>query len=139
MTYNEIIITANNLPNSSAIGCDGINPILIKNNFTCIANQLIYISNMGFAKGVFPKLLKNALITPVLQSGSITEPSNYRPLSMLTFFSKLLEKLFYNRLTAFVNDKSILHSHQFGFRVIHFTNLAIAHVVSSLIFKIKLW
>ena len=39
MTYYDIIITANNLSNSKAIGCDGINPILIKNNITCIANQ----------------------------------------------------------------------------------------------------
>ena len=82
-------------------------------------------------------MLKNAVITPVSKSGSITEPSNYRPISILTFFSKLLEKLFYNRLTAFVNDKSILHPHQFGFRVNHSTNLAIAHVVSSLISKIN--
>ena len=105
---NEIIIIANNLSNSSAIVRDGINPISIK-NIICIANQLMYIFNMSFAKGVFPKLLKNAVIKPFLKSGSITEPSNYRPISILKFFSKLLEKLFYNRLTAFVNDKSILH------------------------------
>ena len=42
---------------------------------------------MSFAKGVFPKLLRNAVITLVLISGSITEPSNYRPLSILTYFS----------------------------------------------------
>ena len=40
---------------------------------------------MSFAEGVFPKLLKNAVITPLLKSGFITEPSNYRPISILTF------------------------------------------------------
>ena len=77
----------------------------------------------------------NAVITPVLKFSSITESSNYRPI--INIFSKLLEKLFYNRLTAFVNDKSILHPHQFGFRFNHSTNLTIAHVVSSLISKIN--
>ena len=48
---------------------------LIKNNITCIANQLMY-NNMSVAKGVITKLLKNAVNTPVLKSSS-TEPSNY--------------------------------------------------------------
>ena len=48
MTNNEIIIAANNLSNSSAIGCNGTNPILIQNNITCIANRLMYIFNMSF-------------------------------------------------------------------------------------------
>ena len=114
-TYNEIIITANNFSNLSAIGCDGINPILIKNNITSFANQLMYIFNISFAKAVFPKLFKNAVFASDIKSGSITEPSNYRPISKLTFFFKLLEKFFYIRRTTFMNDKNILHPHQFGF------------------------
>ena len=41
---------------------------------------------MSFAKGVFPKLLKNAVITPVLKFGSNTKPNNYHPTSMLQIF-----------------------------------------------------
>ncbi len=67
VTYNEIIATMNSLSNSCAIGSDGINPIVIKNNISCIASQLVYIFNMSFANGVFPKMLKNAIITPVLK------------------------------------------------------------------------
>ncbi len=78
----------------SAIGCDRINLILIKNNIICIANQLMYIFNMSFAKGVFPKLIKNAVITLVLKSGSITEPSNYRPIPILTFFPNYWKSYF---------------------------------------------
>lgn len=137
VTYNEIINTMNSLSNSHAIGSDGINPIIIKDNISCIASHLLYIFNMSFANGVFPKMLKNAIVTPVFKSGTNTDPSNYRPISILTIFSKLLEKLFYTRLIGFVNGKNILHSCQFGFRANHSTNLAIAHVVSSLISKIN--
>ena len=73
------------MSNLSLIGYDEINPILVKNNITCIVNQLMYIFNMSFAIGIFPKLLKNAVIILVLKSGSFTEPSNYRPISILTF------------------------------------------------------
>jgi len=137
VTYNELIITMNSLSNSKSVGSDGLNPIIIKSNFSFIANQLLYIFNLSFSKGIFPKLLKNAIVIPVFKSGSNTEPSNYRPISILSIFSKLLEKLFYNRLLAFINAKGILHSNQFGFRAHHSTNFAIAHVLSSLISKIN--
>ena len=63
----------------------------------------MYIFHMSFASGIFPKLLNNAVIIPILKFGSITELSNYRPISILTFFLSYW-KIFYNRLTVFVND-----------------------------------
>ena len=56
---------------------------------------------------------------------------------MITLFQFSSKHLYWNRLTACVKDKSILHPHQFGFRVNHSTNLAIAHLVFSLISKIN--
>jgi hypothetical protein len=100
---SEIICTVNSLSNSKAVGCDGINPMIIKNNISSIANPLVFIANLSFSKGVFPKLLKNAIVTPVFKSGSTSEPSNYRPISILSIFSKLLEKLFYSRIITFIN------------------------------------
>jgi hypothetical protein len=45
-------------------------------------------------EGILPKILKSALVIPVYRSGSYSDPSNYRPISILTIFSKLLEKLY---------------------------------------------
>ena len=54
---------------------------------------------------------------------------------MLIIFSKLIEKLFYNRLSSFIYKNNILHNNQFGFVKNKSTNTAIAHILSSLITK----
>jgi hypothetical protein len=125
------------MSNSHAVGDDGLNPLLIKQNIDPLAVPLAYIFNLSFSSGIFPKLLKSAIVTPIYKSGVMTEPGNYRPISILTFFSKLLEKLYFNRLTSFVNAHNVLHPHQFGFRANYSTSLALAHVVSSLLTKVK--
>ena len=90
--------------NSGAVGSDGLYRIIITDNFDLISNQVLFIFNLSFAQGIFPKLLKTAIVTPIYKSGSRNDPSNYRPISLLTIFSKLLEKLFYNRLLSFINS-----------------------------------
>jgi hypothetical protein len=125
------------MSNSSSIGTDGLSPLIIKSNSSLIGHQLAFIFNLSFTQGVFPKLLKSSIVIPIFKGGSHSEPGNYRPISILTIFSKLLEKLYYNRLTSFINYHGILHNNQFGFRKHKSTSLAVANVLSSLITKIK--
>ncbi len=134
-SYNEIISTMASLSNSCAIGVDGICPKLIKCNASLLARQLAYIYNLSFSQGVFPILLKTAIVIPVYKNGSHLDPGNYRPISLLTTFSKLLEKLFNNRMLSFINEHNILHDNQFGFIKNKSTTLAIANVLSSIISK----
>ena len=65
---------------------------------------------MSFTNGVFPNLLKSAIISPIYKGGNNCDAGNYRPISILNIFYKLLEKNFYNRLIQFVNSNSILNS-----------------------------
>ncbi len=138
ITFTELNNIVHSLSNSQTVGSDGFNPKIIKDNFALIANHLIYIFNMSLEKGVFPNMLKNAVVTPVFKGGSHNDANNYRPISILTIFSKMLEKLFYNRLSSFVNKHNILNSNQFGFRMGQSTSLALAHVISSLTNKCNL-
>ena len=92
ITRNEIATAMLSISNSKAVGSDGFSPIIIKQNINAISKQLEYIFNLSFSSGIFPKLLKSAIVTPLYKSGSVTEPGNYRPISILTIFSKLLEK-----------------------------------------------
>jgi hypothetical protein len=66
--------------------------------------------------GIFPERLKYSIIKPLCKKGDKTVPSNYRPISMQTSFSKGLEKALYNRLIEYLNNNNILNSQQFGFR-----------------------
>ena len=135
VSSNEVLNTLINLTNSQSVGSDGLLPNIIKSNAPYISSQLAYIFNLSFSQGVFPKLLKNAVIVPIYKSGSRSDPNNYRPISILTTFSKILEKLFYFRLISFIDKHNILHVNQFGFRAGKSTTSAVTHVLSSLLAK----
>jgi hypothetical protein len=67
-----------------------------------ILKPLTYIYNLTFLTGKIPKSLKIALVTPIFKENESNLFENYRPISVLSCFSKLLEKLMYKRLYNYV-------------------------------------
>jgi fructose-1,6-bisphosphatase/inositol monophosphatase family enzyme len=61
--------------------------------------------------------MKYAVFIPIFKEGDKTEISNYRPISILSSFSKLLEKVMYNQLQEHFNKYNILSEKQFGFNL----------------------
>ena len=59
-------------------------------------------------EGVFPSKLKQAKVIPVYKSDDETEPENYRPISLLSIFNRIFEKLMYQRLKIFLDKNDIL-------------------------------
>ena len=111
----DVRTVISSLKNSSP-GFDGI-PSFVANQ--CIDNfiePLTYIINMSFLDGVFPSELKLAKVVPIVKSGDSTKISNYRPISILSFFSKIFEKLMYNIVNNFLYKNDIIYKYQFGFR-----------------------
>ena len=76
-------------------------------------------------KGLFPDELKIAKVTPIFKSGDAMIINNYRHVSVLPVFSKLLEKLVYSRVLNFIIKHEILYKYQFGFREKHSTIMAL--------------
>ena len=74
------------------------------------------IINCSFSKGIFPNLLKHAIVTPIHKKGDRCDPSNFRPISVTSFLSKIFEKLIFLRLSKFLLDCNILSPKQFGFK-----------------------
>ena len=72
--------------------------------------------NKSFAEGVFPSKLKKSLIIPILKGGTPVDISNYRPISILPLFSKLIEKCMCIRMMKFMNKFELFADQQFGFR-----------------------
>ena len=75
--------------------------------------------------GVFPNELKIAKVIPLFKGGESKYLNNYRPVSVLPVFSKVLEKLMYDRIMAFVKENDIIYNMQFGFRKGHSTSMAL--------------
>ena len=81
---------------------------------------------------VFPDSMKIARVIPLFKSGNTKEFSNYRPISLLPQFSKILEKMYHSRLMAFNVSNQVLYKSQYGFRKQMSTSLAIIELVEKI-------
>ena len=75
--------------------------------------------------------MKIAKVVPVVKFGNKKQVSNYRPISVLSVFSKVFEKVIYFRLNKYLNAKSIIHNNQFGFREKYSTYMALLQFVEE--------
>ena len=85
--------------------------------------------NAFISSGIFPKILKTGIVSPVYKKGDPQKFDNYRPISTLPVFSKIFEKILYKRIYSFLVAKNILYEKQFGFRKDHSTSHAINYSV----------
>ena len=113
------------LKTNKAPGIDEINSNVIKHLWDELQYPLFYIFDLSFKTGIFPDQLKTAKITPIFKGGDINQLTNYRPISILSCFSKLLERIIYNRLDDYFTLNSLLFQNQFGFQRGHSTDEAI--------------
>ena len=73
-----------------------------------------------------------ARVTPIFKSGDNALLTNYRPISVLPCFSKILERIMYNRLYKFLSENNLLYEKQFGFQANHSTDHAIIQLVDEI-------
>ena len=116
-----------------ACGWDSIPAIIIKDNKAILKPILSHIINNSLLHGIFPSELKIANVIPIFKSASIEEINNYRPVSLLTIFSKIYEKVFYRRLIDFLNAQHFLYKSQYGFRANSSTYMAIVNLLDKII------
>jgi hypothetical protein len=83
--------------------------------------------------GIFPTRLKFSEVKPIFKKGDKNGTSNYRPVFLLTSFSKIFEKVIYDRLYQHNHNNQILANEQFGFRHVSSTDIAIYKVTKNII------
>ena len=76
--------------------------------------------------------MKIAKCIPIYKKGKKDDPSNYRPISILSSINKLFEKLLYERISNHLSETNILYEHQYGFRKNHSTNQALIDITDYL-------
>jgi len=81
-----------------------------------IHQSLSYIYDHSLCTGIFPDHLKIAVLKPLYKKGDKTSMTNYRPISLKIFFSKVLEKVMYSRLIQHLHTKNILITEEYCFR-----------------------
>ena len=132
ITKNELEVELKNMKSKKSFGFDGIMTNIVKLSAKEISKPPTNIFNLTFPTGVIPDDSKVALITPIFKGNDAMKCENYRPISVLVCFSKLLERLMVNRLTKFIDKNNILSRHQYGSRKNRSTEHAIIDFVDKI-------
>jgi hypothetical protein len=121
------------LKRKNSHGYDGISSRILKLSAPYVLSPLTFIFNKVLSTGIFPERLKFSDVSPIFKKGDKAEISNYRPVSLLTSFSKVIEKIIFGRLYNYLNENNTLVSEQYGFREKLSTETAIHSLLNSIL------
>ena len=124
-TNDNVIEACKQLNAKKSCDAYGLSQAVVKRDSDIVAPMLAHIANCSLNAGIFPNHLKKARVIPVYkEKGEKSLYTNYRPISLLPAFSKILEKLVYNKIFYFLVRYDILFKSQYGFRKGHNTTHA---------------
>lgn len=132
----EVTKIISNLKENSAGGWDGITNKILKLSKQHLAAPIAFLCNLSISTGTVPAAMKIANICPIFKSGDKTIASNYRPISLLTSLSKILEKVMNIRLLKFLEKNALISENQYGFRNNRSTEDAVTDLTDFVVTKI---
>ena len=101
-------------PNSAA-GPDNLHPSFLKHVGGEIAPFLAYMFEIFFSMGFVPPIWRRAYVKPIFKSGSSSDASNYRPISLTCVCSKIMESIISEHMLVYLLDNNLISEHQHGF------------------------
>jgi len=116
VTEEELLKYVTSLRGGSAPGFDCISADFLKQHFNVLKIPLLHIVNTSLRTGEFPDAFKVAKVIPIYKGNDITNVANFRPISLLSVFTKVLEKIVKDQLSVYLETNNILTSCQYGFR-----------------------
>ena len=129
-SMTEINNAISSLNINKSYGHDQISPYFLRIASHVVTPFLHLFVQFSFTNGIFPKNCTIAKIIPIFKKGDRQSPTNYRPISILTCFSKIFEKLIHTRLTKFWTKHKVLTTTQYGFRSKLSTTHALLDVIT---------
>lgn len=131
-SINDIIREIKLLDPKKSSGPDGIGPKIIKLCPDIFAENLLKIFNRSIDLGEYPSDMKIAKVIALYKKGRHSDPNNYRPISLLSCFNKIFERLVCIQLNSFLEKYNIYVDFQFGFRRGHSTILALTEITDNI-------
>ena len=120
VTEADVIVVIMNAP-SKQCELDPIPTWLLKKCVTFLAPFLTVFFNQSLSDGIMPDCMKIDMVTPLLKKHNLdpTDLSNYRPVSNLSFLSKILEKIVCRQLMSYLESNMLLPKNQSAYRANH--------------------
>ena len=104
----ELLKIVKNCRSKHSTDCDDLSMHVVRATFASVLIPFKYICNLSLKSGIFPDGMKVAKVIRLFKSGDDELFNNYRPVSLLPQFSKILEKVFEKRLDSFINKYNLL-------------------------------
>ncbi len=112
---NEVLSVISMLNSNKSPGIDRMSAHIIKFSGNYICSILSHIINLSFSTGEFPHCLKTVVVIRLFKKGQEVDLNNYRPISLLSNFPKIIEKIVKSRIMKFLTLNNVSSSKQFGF------------------------
>ena len=132
VTVGGVMKLIDDLKTNSAPGPDGLHPSTLKFTRDLSSKYLADIFNASLDTGVVPQSWKEAIVVPIFKQGSKNIPGNYRPISLTSILSKLLEHIIASQMMKFLIANNLLSDRQFGFRAKSSTELMLISMVHKI-------
>ena len=138
MTVSGVFKSLCQLKQSSTKGTDRIDGKILRLSAPFIADTITYIYNLIIEKNKFPKVFKEVKVIPLYKSGDKSEPSNYRPVSILSVISKPVERHKNEHIMNHFYINDLLHENRSGFRLNHSCRTALTEPIDTWLSEINL-
>jgi hypothetical protein len=129
-TIRKMIMT------SSSASCDSdpIPTVILKKLLTELLPYIVKMCNTSLHEGLLPRSQKRAIVKPIIKKNNLdpSDVKNYRPISNLTFISKLIERIIAKRLTSYLTDNDLMPFFQSAYRKYHSTETSITNLLSNI-------
>ena len=125
VTVMEVFKHLKKLKRNKAAGVDNLPPGFLKDISVSVAKPLTHVINLCLLNGSLPDDFKIGKVTPVYKSGSKHCLDNYRPITVLSICSKILEKVIHSQLMGYLENLKLISKSQYGFRSKRSTELAV--------------
>lgn len=129
---DEVYNTIKSLKNKKSTGIDGISVKIIKETANFIIEPLTYVINLIFDTNTVPSIFKTSVIKPIYKKGDKSSCQNYRPISIITNFAKIFEKILKSRLDSYISKYKIISTKQYGFQKGLSTQDAISYLTDNI-------
>ena len=120
------------LKNKNSFGPDKISTNFLKSIIPIIMGPICHLFDLSFKTGFIPTTLKTAKIVSIFKAGETDNFTNHSPISFLSSFSKLLEKVAANQIMKYLKKFKLLYKHHYGFSAKHNTTQPSIHFLAKI-------
>ena len=126
--FEEVFNKLSAMQPHKATGHDNIPSKFLRDAASAIAPCITHIVNLSIAQGVVPQDFKLAKVTALHKKGSKLDPGNYRPVSIISSISKVVERIVCEQIEKYLATKNLMYEYQSGFRTSHSTDTCLLYL-----------